>query len=174
MDEQQQDFSNWPTKPEACQQAGISERTLERATSRDEVRTTIRRIPGRKPLKLYHPEDIERIRQSFLPSEAVRIPTKKVATKRRLEVADITILEKKIFLSLDEALIYSGLPRSVITQLCQQGRLYAVKRGSWYISRKSLEQLGDVETKPALLLPEPDKIGRGEFDGANGVSSNTA
>ena len=172
MDKQQQDFSNWPTKPEACQQAGISERTLERVTSRNEVRTTTRRIPGRKPLKLYHPEDVERIRQSFLPAEAVRIPTKKAATKRqRREVAD-TPIEKKIFLSVDEAVSYSGLPRPLVRELCRQGQVYAVKRGRWYISRKSLEQLGEAEAKPSLLLPEPDKIGRGEFDGVNGVNQS--
>ena len=73
--------------------------------------------------------------------------------------------------SNDESVSYSGLPRPLITELCRQGHVYAVKRGRWYVSRKSLEQLGDVgTTKPPLLLPEPDKIGRGEFDGVNGVT----
>jgi len=167
MAKQQQDFLNWPTKPEACQQAGISERTLERAASRDEVRTTTRRLPGRKPLKLYHPEDIERIRQSFLPSEAVRIPAKKAVTKRQRRDVVGTSVDKKIFLSVDEAVSYSGLPRLLVTELCRQGQVYAVKRGRWYVSRKSLEQLGDVEMKSPFLLPVPGKMGRGDFDGVN-------
>jgi excisionase family DNA binding protein len=47
----------------------------------------------------------------------------------------------KLFLTVREAALYSGLPRTTIRRLIRENVLPAAKAGGWRIKRKYLEQL---------------------------------
>jgi excisionase family DNA binding protein len=53
-------------------------------------------------------------------------------------------LSQKAYLTLDEAVEYSGLTKSYLLMLIRQSRLLAVKTGGWRVSRRSVESLGGI------------------------------
>ena len=58
-----------------------------------------------------------------------------------LSGADVP-LRDKLFLSVKEAVRFSGLPGSTIRRLLRSGKLPGVKAGGWRIRRGDLEELG--------------------------------
>jgi len=58
-------------------------------------------------------------------------------------------LSEKLWLSLDEAVEYSGLSRADLLTLCQHDRLVARKSGGWKIQRQSLEAFDGKTEKAA-------------------------
>ena len=59
-------------------------------------------------------------------------------------IAEITKslrISEKLYLSVEEAAKYSGLPKSYLVAAIHDKRLAAVKAGRWCINRKSLEAL---------------------------------
>ncbi len=55
--------------------------------------------------------------------------------------AELEVLGRKLFLSIKEASVYAGLPKTTIRRLIAQQTLPAVKAGGWRIQRKYLELL---------------------------------
>jgi excisionase family DNA binding protein len=53
-------------------------------------------------------------------------------------------ITQKAYLTLDEAVEYSGLTKSYLLMLIRQSRLLAVKTGGWRVSRRSVESLGGI------------------------------
>jgi len=165
---EEQTYRDWPAAPEASQRAGVSPRTLRRMADRDEVRRGLIRIPGRKPMPVFCPEDLDRVHKSMAPSDAVKLlqkPAKKA--KKRLKPPPLIVdLKDRVFLNLRETVALSGLPRDVVVELAHTGNLYGFQRGTrWYISRESTQLLGTpTDRPPQVLLTEPvpkrpDQIG---------------
>ena len=177
MDEQA--YRDWPAAPEASQRAGVSQRTLRRMADRDEVRRGVVRISGRKPLPVFCPEDLDRVRKSMAPSDAVKL-SQKPAKKRPKPYPLIVDLKDRVFLNLRETTALSGLPRDVVVKLAHTGSLYGFQRGNrWYISRESVQLLGTPTAQiPQALLTEPVQKRPGQIgtmannEATNGVNQS--
>jgi len=177
MDEQS--YTDWPAAPEASQRAGVSQRTLRRMADRDEVRRGVVRISGRKPLPVFCPEDLDRVRKSMAPSDAVKL-LQKPGKKRPKPQPLIVGLKDRVFLNLRETVALSGLPRDVVVELARTGNLYGFQRGNrWYISRESAQLLGTPTDRPPQVLltgpvqKRPGQIGTmANTEATNGVSNS--
>lgn len=146
---------NWMTKAEVRLKTGISERTLERKIQAGELRREFRNIPGRKPLAILNPEDVKKLTDKTLTP----IPMKKSATGNSvvpggmlktdradmmaflaaLSPARMTV-DKKLYLTLKEAVEYSGLPLTYLKRKIQENVIPAVKISGWRIRREDLER----------------------------------
>ena len=189
----EQDFSDWPDQAEAQQITGLSERSLRRVVTKGEIRTTQKRVPGRRPLRLYNREDCNRVRRAYLPADAVKLPSKPKVKKTPIVPVPSVSLNRKVLLTKPEAAAFTGLSAGYITTLLKTRRLPAIKRRGWLIPRVALEQIGQVvmagQEMPAVTgqiapdqidrIPQaelavldrnaPDQTGQNEI--VNGVSS---
>jgi excisionase family DNA binding protein len=60
---EEQNFGGWLPKMEVAETLGISERTLERLIQQKRIRRAYRRVPGRKPVAVLHPEDVKALQR---------------------------------------------------------------------------------------------------------------
>ncbi len=153
------DLAEWKTKGEAAVILECSEKTIERMAGRREIERRERRIPGRKPLPVFNPEDIERLQAASAVVEA--FPVKRQgnggnALVKRSGGADgfnsvidfaaamqrprVTVNEK-FYLTLAEAVELSGLSRAFLLRQIKSGGLKAIKDRGWKIRRSELEHV---------------------------------
>lgn len=149
----------WVTKEEAKKLTGMSDSTIERRVRDDVLRREYRSVPGRKHEPVFAKEDLEKLRK---PKQAVVIKSKprprahgrlpaitsnrQVVIPARQHVATIPSalsvpLDKKLYLSLPEAVAYSGLPRVFLEEKIESKELRSLFRGKYIVSRKDLEKL---------------------------------
>jgi excisionase family DNA binding protein len=149
----------WLTLPEATQHLGKSEKSIERLLKAQELRSRLENREGRKPQRLYHAGDLERIKHEAIPASAVE-PTRALAPAKPLEIAigtntvttihDVmtkwldrgaTIgMRERFWLTLAEAAEVSGIPRTYVKRLCEEGKIVSVRFGrAWRVRRASLE-----------------------------------
>ncbi len=133
----------------------MSEKTVERLARKGEIRRETRKRPGLRPLPVYSPEDLDRVKDAQVPQVAVLPPQAEAggvpALAPRVDLpsflqsllsgADVP-LRDKLFLTVKEAVRFSGLPESTIRRLLRGGKLPGVKAGGWRIRRVDLEELG--------------------------------
>jgi excisionase family DNA binding protein len=141
-------FEEWVSKVEARERTGLSERTLERKIQDKEIRREYRPFPGRKPLAVLHPDDVAKLEGKTLKPltmqslattlPAVNPPQPDMTALSALFQPRLKINEK-LYLTIDEAAEYAGLPRSYIYKQIKQGVIHAVKMAGWRIKRKDLE-----------------------------------
>ncbi len=153
-------FEGWKTKSEVVALLQCSERTVERMATEKKIQKAIRRIPGRKGLPVFNPEDIERVRQETMAPEGFLVPEqgsgKPKALVRRSVPGDPAEflgqlaaavaapplrLSEKLFLTLKEAAAYSGMPKTWLLKNIKSGELKAIKAAGWKIRRSDLEEL---------------------------------
>lgn len=153
-----ENYDAWLTKQEVRQRIGISERTLERKIQDGEIRRQYRNVPGRKPLAIIHPKDVEKLQNKTLkpvPVKAnrkgtnnavsLRTPQKDMAAFMTAFMAASPVLaEKKFYLSLKEASQLSGLPMSYLKRKITEGIVPAVKVPGWRIRREDLARYDAV------------------------------
>ena len=149
---------DWKTLTEAAEILKCSERTIIRMADQKKIQRVQRRVPGRKPLPVYNPADIETIRKDTVELEpfpvAKQVEELAVAPQTRQRGLDLLAqmftdrsaaprvpLERKLFLTLIEASEYSGMPRAWILQKIKADELAAIKARGWRIRRADLEQL---------------------------------
>ncbi len=145
------DLENWPTKGDVVSQLGISERSLERLIQQRKVRTAYKKVPGRRPLPLVHPEDVQRLRQEVLPAvpdgshKALTIPNRQGVANLLASLATgngaRVELKDKFYLTLKEASELSGLPKSYLHRKIKEGTLPTLSAGGYRIHRVDLEML---------------------------------
>lgn len=146
-------LNDWLTKTEAAAFLQVSEKTIERLATKGGVRRATRKRPGVRPLPVYNPDDLQKVKDSHtaqvvvVPSAEARTPTALAPRtdlpsflKTFFPAADMPV-QDKLFLTLKEAARYSGLPQSTIRRLVHVGQLSAVKAGGWRIKRSDLEKL---------------------------------
>ena len=159
----QDKFADWKSKAEAAQILRCSHKTIERLAGQNKIQKHMRRIPGRRSTPVYHPDDIEALRndtanlEPFPMDAAARQDTPNEAllpaTAAQARAGDIFLHllnsglpaatvapQHKLFLTLKEAVAYSGMPRGWLLQRIKAGELKAVKVGGWRIPRADLEQ----------------------------------
>jgi len=147
-------LDEWKTKEEAAQLLQVGVKTVERYAKSDKIRREYRRVPGRRPLPVYNPEDIEKIRQENVPMTPVE-PLPPQALARKLDPAAFLSallqngngqapqvrLSEKLYLTLNEAAEYTGLSKTLLRRKIHDGELQALKDGGFKIRRRDLEGL---------------------------------
>lgn len=154
-------YENWCSVDEAIKRTGLSERTLyRRMKDKDHpVRSAYRRIPGRKPLLVFHPDDITRLEEqtakpTVVDDFPVEIPAKLASlpamtewmaeianSLRQIALASQSLgLESIKALTLDEAAARSGYSKAYLKRACKQGALLASKDRAWKVSPVALRQ----------------------------------
>lgn len=147
----QEDFEDWVTKQEAAEQTGHSLRTLERLIQSKKIRQAYRKVPGRRPLTVLHPEDVKELKKdtlpaqpfspqittSTLPARILNGPTLELLTALNSRVA----IKDKFFLSLKEAAELSGLSKAYLQKQITEKKLEALRDRGWKIRRSDLEKL---------------------------------
>ena len=148
-------LDDWFTKSQAATFLQVSEKTIERLARKGEIHRETRKRPGIRASPVYSPEDLDRVKNAQTPQVAVLPPQAEAggvtALVPRVELpsflqsllsgADVP-LRDKLFLSVKEAVRFSGLPESTIRRLLRSGSLPGVKTGGWRIRRVDLEKLG--------------------------------
>ena len=149
----EENLDSWIAKEEVVKRTGLDARTIERKAKRGEIRQENRPVPGRKPLPVYHPEDVEKLSVKTLKPIALATPG--MPTNRQVaatpEPVFIVPLHMKIFLTLKEAVAYSGLPKSYLEKCLRDKTIPAFKSNGWRIKRIDLETYtGAPQSLPLL------------------------
>lgn len=150
----------WVPLKQAMALLGKSQKTIERLVNAEQLRSKLEPREGRKPERLYHAGDLDRIKQEAIPAPASEPRRALLPARATTEIAissdTVTKLDdvmtrwlnrpappisirEKLWLTLDEAAELSGLPRSAVADFAAEGRITAMKRGAWFIHRASLE-----------------------------------
>ena len=146
-------LKDWLTKTEAAAFLRVSEKTIERLATKGHLRRTTRKRHGVRPLPVYNPDDLQKVKDSQTAQVQV-VPQAEAGQTQALAPrvdlpsflqslvngADVP-LRDKLFLSVKEATRFSGLPESTIRRLLRSGKLPGVKAGGWRIKRSNLEQV---------------------------------
>lgn len=146
-------IEQWPSKQEVIERTGLGLRTLERKIQLGEIRKDFRPAIGSKPIVVIHPDDatkLERLTLKPTPGErkdaATTPPVKRTKSARRHDAATEAgfsrdELERKLYLTLDEAEFLSGLSRKYLDRQRIAGILPCFKDGNWWkIRRVDLER----------------------------------
>jgi hypothetical protein len=162
---------------EALAALGISDATLDRLVKQGELRSRLAPRAGRKPERVYLAEDVEKRKREgeerrrarppsaiavssrggrdgpFVPFDGTLTIRAMQTALRALETRPLSRpqveLKDKLWLSLDEAVAYSGLAKADLLFVCQESlqaqertereQLIVRKSGGWKILRRSLE-----------------------------------
>jgi hypothetical protein len=128
----------WLNTNNAVKKLDKSKATLYRLVSAGEIRSKEEKREGRKPERLFAEVDIEHV----LASNVRVTPARHLAlasAPRQLPARSLPAAGRPV-LRIDEAAQEFGLPASYITELCRDGKIAAIRRGAWFLSRKSLER----------------------------------
>jgi excisionase family DNA binding protein len=167
MAKQQIDYSTWLTKQQAADAIGVSQKGIERLAKARKLQQYLWRRPsGGQPIKVYAPDDVERLAHQKQPEKEFLVPPAAAGTNGHAELAPVgktmnaqaflaalisTIQQaaetqsrhvETLFLTIPEAAQYTGLSQAFIRRQCQSGELIAIKDGGWKIHRTRLEALG--------------------------------
>jgi excisionase family DNA binding protein len=157
------DTSKWLTKQQAADVIGVSTKTVEqlarpRKSQPALIQQAERRRPGKPSIVVYHPDDVERVRAERNPDAAPFVmppappdeaaQTEVVLASQNFQTPLEVLLRSmqrpaspRLFMTVEEAADYSGLPRGYLRGLIKEGKL-GMKTGSgWRIRRADLETL---------------------------------
>ena len=152
-------LDDWKTQAEAAEILKCSQKTVGRMAAQKKIQRVLRRVPGRKPMPVFNPDDIEAIRAETAQPEAfpVKERSEEKALARvprqsgvdllaqlladRISPAGAVPVEQKVFLNLKEAAEYSGLSKAWLLREIKNGKIKAIKTGGWRIRRSDLLQL---------------------------------
>lgn len=166
------DITNWPDLSETAAQLGCSEAGIAHLVRAKRLKQRTRRIHG-VAVTVIDPASIE----AFLrqPKELIAAPPVAPAQMsfnvNGLEAAFLALLqnmrtapagprpmvpvERRIFLSLAEAVEFSGLPSAFLRNLIAAGTLKSVRTGGgWRIPRTELEGLAEKLTATPAVKEE--------------------
>ena len=108
----------------------VSEKTIERLATKGDIRRATRKRPGIRPLPVYDPDDLQKIKETHIPRVEIitqaDAPQQQPALVPRLDLpsflqsfgtgADVP-LRDKLFFSVKEAARFAGLPQATIRRL---------------------------------------------------------
>lgn len=167
-------YDSWLPMPEVKTKTGMSQRTIYRMVQEGKLRQASRPIPGRRPLPVFHPGDVatfeeQQVKGSYeINPEPVPAPKEWTAadalSRRVSELVELTKLLRtnpsegttqqappaRLFLTLQEAVEYSGLPAGTLLEFLHSGRLPAIdvgrrrRGGRWRIRQVDLRKLSPI------------------------------
>ena len=152
-------LEDWKTQTEAAEILKCSQKTIGRMAAQKKIQRIMRRVPGRKPMPVFNPGDIETIRVEMVQAEPFPVKERgegkalarqtsqdgfdllaQLLADRRPPAPAVPVAQK-VFLNLKEAAEYSGMPKAWLVREIKAGTLKAIKAGGWRIRRADLEQL---------------------------------
>jgi muconolactone delta-isomerase len=156
-----ENYENWLTKAEAAQALQCAEKTIEREAARGKIQQAWRRIPGRRPIAVFNPDDIERLQvQTVRAFPAPAADTSKALARiapasseffaglAAAIAAPRMLPMNKLHLSLAEAAEYTGFGVVYLRRQIAAGKIAVVKgagpHGADVIRRTDLDKLGDT------------------------------
>lgn len=142
-------MSSWYTKSQVSTILGVSEKTVERMIARGELHHEKRKRPGKGPVTVLDPEDVEKARQALAdaaPSPAViqnaegsNLPARRMGNPIDALVEALAAaapakhptvpIHERLYLSIPEAAALSGLPQSYIRAQAHAGNLHHAPAG---------------------------------------------
>jgi excisionase family DNA binding protein len=152
-------LGHWKSQAEAAEILKCSEKTISRMAGQGKIEKAMRRVPGRKPMPVFNPTDIERLRRQTVdlkPFPVEEAKEEQALAPRpsqdgaslfaqlladRLGSAQAVPLERKVFLNLEQASEYTGMPKEWLRRQIKKGDLPAILSGGWRIRRADLEKL---------------------------------
>ena len=152
-------LDDWKTQEEAAEILRCSKKTISRMAEQGKIQRVLRRVPGRKPMPVFNPSDIEAQASETVNIQPFPVPRhvekKALAPQARSRESAMlmqllmdraattlnTSPRHKVFLTLKEAADYSGMPRAWLLQKIRKEELPAIKAGGWRIRRADIEQL---------------------------------
>jgi excisionase family DNA binding protein len=156
--------ASWPTQTEAAMLLGTGERTIRRWIDAGRLKSALRPAPGRKPVVVVDPEDVEKLRVERQPpaliqdyASAASNDTGVPAIREQMPDAIARLAEAlaafrpepaapalKPWLTLEEAALFSGLPKSFLLTQAKTGKYKPAvdvgrrKGGRWRFRRDLL------------------------------------
>ena len=152
-------LDDWKTQAEAAEILKCSQKTIGRMAGQKKIQRVLRRVPGRKPMPVFNPDDIEMLRAEMVQVEPFPVRERgdgKALARQtsqgrvdllaqlladRIPPAPAVPVAQKVFLNLKEASEYSGMPKAWLVREIKSGKIKAIKAGGWRIRRADLEQL---------------------------------
>ena len=152
-------LDDWKTQAAAAEILKCSQKTVGRMAAQKKIQRVLRRVPGRKPMPVFNPDDIEAIRAEMVQVEPFPVKEQGEVTTlaRQPSKGGVELLaqlladrmspgrsvpvEQKVFLNLREAVEYGGMPKAWLLREIKSGKIKAIKAGGWRIRRAELEQL---------------------------------
>jgi hypothetical protein len=161
-------LETWPTEAEAAAQLATSVKTIARLAAKGKIEVRKRPRAGKKPENVCNPDDVQKLMPaprvmppdeleeletqewlnapmgkpataSLVPANAAAVFTLIGTIAKAMETQREIVRTPKLWLTLDEAADFSGLPRSAVADFAAEGRITAMKRGAWFVNRASLE-----------------------------------
>jgi hypothetical protein len=141
-----EDLARWIPKPEAARRLGVTERTVDRMIAAGKLRRQWRRIAGRRDQAVIHPGDVEAIEAATAAPPASPPPAAADAAGAEVIAAALDRLARALkppplWLTLDEAVEYSGLSMELLKQLIRARKLPLLRDGARKVRRRDLERL---------------------------------
>lgn len=152
-------LEHWKSQAEAAEILKCSEKTISRMAAQNKIQRALRRVPGRKPMPVFNPIDVERIRSETVEVKSFPVGEPKEAKSlarvssqdgakllaqlfaERLSSSRSVPVEHKVFLNLNEASDYMGMPKTWLRRQMKRGDLKAILSGGWRIRRADLDKL---------------------------------
>ena len=153
----------WISKKEAIELTALSPRTFERTVRKRGIEQKELPVEGRRPIIIYPRNALEDMKRQTVVErpEAVREETENVHTEQMLQIAtseekeavpslvaaltavaaNITVLplKEKLTLTLKEAVVYSGLPKTAVLSAIHDGGLPVVYRSPYRIRKSDID-----------------------------------
>jgi excisionase family DNA binding protein len=154
-------LADWPSKSEVAERLGMHTKTLDRAINRGEIQQAYRRVAGRRPMPVLNPADVAKLEattvqpQPFVMAHGSAEPggTTALAAPRAsaaslpalvelLQAASARPAPLPLFLTVDQAAEYTGLPVATVKALLRIESLDGLKTGrGWRIRRSDLDKI---------------------------------
>jgi predicted site-specific integrase-resolvase len=161
--------------PEVETRTGMSQRTIYRMVQEGKLRQASRPIPGRRPLPIFHPDDVAAFEEQRVKGGQEILPPDSAMAKRTvnghstdsglLELVRALTVPAHLWLTLQEAVDYSGLPAGTLLEFLLSGRLPAIdvgrrrRGGRWRIRQVDLRKLNAIPLEPHYkVLAESEKV----------------
>jgi|HubBroStandDraft_4_1064222.scaffolds.fasta_scaffold278705_2 excisionase family DNA binding protein len=147
------DLSVWKTKAEAAAILRCSEKTVERYAEKGDLDRKTRRVPGRRPLPVFSPDDLDRLQKESIQPQPARAlgdagtALAKIPRDVPSFLAELLTRSRepavstKTFLTVEEASKVSGLTQAYLRRKIHASELPAIKDGGWKIRRIDLDKI---------------------------------
>ena len=137
-------LDGWKTQTEAGEILKCSQKTIGRRAAQKKIQRVLRHVPGRKPMPVFNPDDIEAIRAEMVQVEPFPVKERggEKALVRQTSQGGVDLLAQlladrvspafavpvaqKVFLNLKEAAEYSGLPKAWLMREIKNGKIQVI------------------------------------------------
>jgi Helix-turn-helix domain len=154
----------WLTKQRAAQILQVAEKTIDRMAKSGKIQKELLKRPGQAPIVVFHPGDIERFKPvvpaPFVMSDTVSSQSGIVAVGQvSTPMSKVSKVRLPLWLTLQEAVDYSGLPEAILREFIAGGRIPALdvgrgrRGGRWRIRKVDLREMSPFPLETLHQVP---------------------